>query len=356
MKGTRKRGFTLVELLVVILIISILISLLLPAVNNAIKQAQKTQCANNIRQIGLAYLMYLQDWNQKWLYWNRLPDWANPAGYNPTMIPHASGYTGRVVLQYGGATGYNPTGVVAWPSTVDPLNTEVIDYKMCQDDLDLNWDTGQADMIKGNEERPLNHYVNNERRCFKCPAAKRLGPMSGGHIGMFSGYDMFVKKWGLTAEWFAQGNHYCLNSGASPWWPMPGGRWLKDTGGISNGSIFVILVESPGFEASVNGCDLSWNQYFGGSPQGDPTNLQNDPGRMDLVYSWHDANRNMCNAFFLDGHEEYVEFETQPYNIGRDNIGWASPRTAFVGPMSVYEGTQRRYCLDFADIEDPDGL
>ena len=106
MKLNLRRAFTLIELLVVIAIIAILAALLLPALSAAKARAQRAACLNNLKQFGVAMLVYAGD------HGDRIP----AAEFDPQNLPGDGPYISFMLYHGIGTTGIAPD-VSATPPT-----------------------------------------------------------------------------------------------------------------------------------------------------------------------------------------------------------------------------------------------
>lgn len=94
MSKWQKKGFTLVELLVVISIIALLLAVLMPALNKARKQGRKIVCSSSLRQIGLAFTTYAQNYDD-WIVVAKDPrssitsgPFAGQESWNFALLPY----------------------------------------------------------------------------------------------------------------------------------------------------------------------------------------------------------------------------------------------------------------------------
>jgi prepilin-type N-terminal cleavage/methylation domain-containing protein/prepilin-type processing-associated H-X9-DG protein len=97
----RRKGFTLVELLVVITVIALLAALLFPVLQNALASARRAACISNLRQIGIGIAAYAADNGNQIPYGPKAPPFTNPLDFYPsTGAP-----TSLISLQSGAPVG-----------------------------------------------------------------------------------------------------------------------------------------------------------------------------------------------------------------------------------------------------------
>ena len=207
------RGFTLIELLVVIAIIAILAAILFPVFARARESAFAISCLSNVRQIALATMMYVQDYNETffprftdnpriwWMPWHE----GNPGLLNPYVanrdiyfcpsVPDMRGYgynmfvgtrslgelrrpTGTLLFcddQFGSMTLYAPSqGVPLWganfvypgyPMTVAPVWGENCPYGRHNDHVNASFADGHAKAM-----RPIELWADGTNKYYTVDA------------------------------------------------------------------------------------------------------------------------------------------------------------------------------------------
>jgi prepilin-type N-terminal cleavage/methylation domain-containing protein len=129
-----QRAFTLVELLVVITIIGILISLLLPAVQAAREAARRAQCANNLKQIGLATLNYENTWRMLPAgAYVASPDWSDWSVYRGSIMIRLLPHIEQQAL-YNQFDLTRPTDGQTLSGSTTPIGTTIVAAYVCPSD------------------------------------------------------------------------------------------------------------------------------------------------------------------------------------------------------------------------------
>jgi prepilin-type N-terminal cleavage/methylation domain-containing protein/prepilin-type processing-associated H-X9-DG protein len=301
-----RRGFTLVELLTVITIIGMLVSLLLPAVLAARGAAQRSQCANNLRQLGIA-----------------LKAFHNARGRFPAGSTRSS--------EDGDASGVAGFG---WAAYILPYMEEKDLYNQ------LALPGGELDSIlKDPAKRALaQHPLKllrcpgdttmwlNENRKFSGAKYGDLAPSTTNYIGNHGTHFVTLDKW--------------LNDKTDPFGVLwPEGYCTVDH--IADGTSKTILIGERanrdwagtwvGVRNNFSDGDEGLRQTMGISAA--PINSQTPDARM----GFSSAHGGGANFVFADGHVEFLDEE-----IGYSQIGATATDDATKVSMGVYQRLLRR--------------
>lgn len=202
-------GFTLIELLVVIGILATLVSLLLPVVAGAKRKAHQVKCGSNQRQIGIGYLLYVDDNND----------------FYPVQVGHASvgGQKGNLAAE---ESGLWPLGTWVEP-TQRPLNkyVDALEVFRCPADKGDPWrkiksrncfsDYGNSYLTKMADDGWRVRHVTGLLSPLRTPvgavvSADHARPIKGSEVSRSASNKIIQGDW----DWFP--NHWVDDP--RPWW------------------------------------------------------------------------------------------------------------------------------------------
>jgi prepilin-type N-terminal cleavage/methylation domain-containing protein/prepilin-type processing-associated H-X9-DG protein len=216
-----KRGFTLVELLVVIGIIAILISVLLPVLGSARKTANKVKCASQLREIGNALKLYQNEYKGYWPIVQHQSDPTFPPSDNGMKSPVArNDYWYMFLLKYFTNRAYTNT---SGKRLVDFMNTPLFGCPSV-DKTDFDASTSSAEFNSGYGMGP---YALYGKRTF-------LGVNSG----PAPGYSLQGQHWAFCASSNnTQGKYFKMTQwvgGAEKAIITDSRSWFNETRSVAN--------------------------------------------------------------------------------------------------------------------------
>jgi prepilin-type N-terminal cleavage/methylation domain-containing protein/prepilin-type processing-associated H-X9-DG protein len=284
MKRRLRPGFTLIELLVVIAIIAILAAILFPVFAQAREAARATSCLSNTKQMGLAQLMYAEDYDETIVPW-RSCNTLNVTGTNApptcTTALQEVPYLWTFLLQpY--IKNYN---IFFCPS----FSETAIETAMDKADCDGNGTVGSGSTG------------------WMPPLAG--APSYGGPPGIIAEYGIAFALTGPSTGTIA------TTTPSNPYYNFPGTGWVADTGGTEHmANLTLAAIQQPARTTNI-GDDFT---DFLDTTKG-------EPDRVGIAFGcegrYIHKGATGCNFTFLDGHSKFIIGNVQDYvTQGSDGV------------------------------------
>jgi prepilin-type N-terminal cleavage/methylation domain-containing protein/prepilin-type processing-associated H-X9-DG protein len=314
----RRRGFTLVELLVVIAIISVLVALLIPAVQKAREAAARTQCTNNLKQIGLA----LHNYNDRNKRFPTSGEGVDATGTGTTfdlqsmfthILPFVEG--GALFDQYDMSTPYNgsasniavaqnvvatylcPTNPFRPSSGRDSLGFGYCDYMPI-----AYCDINTVDMSAG-------QLVRLPTGSQRATGALRIGGCAPGDITDGLSKTIAIMEDVGRSELYNTQKYTDPVGGATL---LPAGTTFRNAWRWAEPDTANGVSGAPGAKyGSPNLRVINNSPQPQGGPPGCPWTA-NNCGPNDEPFSFHGGG---CNAVFMDGHVSFIRDSITPFAL-----------------------------------------